>query len=50
MKRAIELSKKKINFLGTSWTCPTWMKIDKHPNNGFLDPKYNQVWANYYVK
>ena len=45
-----------IKILATPWTAPTWMKIDRDPNEsdpyigGRLNPIYYEAYARYFVK
>ncbi|XP_075214404.1 putative glucosylceramidase 4 [Lycorma delicatula] len=50
IKRALNISKRKIHLFGSAWTTPSWMKINNSTKNGYLNPKFRQVWANYLVK
>ena len=41
----------KISILASPWTPPFWMKDNNSPiRGGKLLPKYDQTWANYFVK
>lgn len=40
-----------IKILASPWTPPFWMKDNQSPiKGGRLLPKYDQIWANYFVK
>ncbi len=40
-----------IKILASPWTPPFWMKDNQSPiKGGKLLPKYDQIWANYFVK
>lgn len=47
-----------LKIMGTPWTCPRWMKVEKRGSNkpynswtsGSLNPKYYQDYATYFVK
>ncbi|EZA51682.1 hypothetical protein DMN91_003573 [Ooceraea biroi] len=51
IKRAIELKGSEIKLLTAPWSASSWMKTNNNwTNGGTLDPRYQQVWANYFVK
>lgn len=39
-----------MRILGSPWSAPTWMKTNGSSRGGSLDPKYDQVYADYLVK
>lgn len=48
---ASKIRKQKIQILASPWTPPFWMKDNHSPiRGGKLLPKYDQIWANYFVK
>jgi glucosylceramidase len=51
IKRATALIKDDLVFYASPWSPPAFMKTNNNMLlGGKLLPKYNQVWANYYVK
>jgi len=51
IKKAIEEAGGKLILFVSPWSPPAWMKDNNNMlQGGKLLPKYNQVWANYYVK
>ncbi len=53
--RAIEMSKKPIQFFGSPWSAPGWMKDSgKMKGKGALKGKpgeqYYKTWAQYFVR
>ena len=45
------ISGQNIKILASPWTPPFWMKDNHSPiRGGKLLPKYDQIWANYFVK
>lgn len=55
LKKVLEINPN-IKILATPWTAPTWMKIDRDPNEsdpyigGRLDARYYEAYARYFVK
>lgn len=48
---ASKVSGRNIKILASPWTPPFWMKDNNSPiKGGKLLPKYDQIWANYFVK
>lgn len=48
---ASKISGQKVEILASPWTPPFWMKDNNSPiRGGKLLPKYDQIWANYFVK
>ena len=39
-----------IKILGSPWSAPSWMKDNDSSKGGSLQPKYYDVYANYFVK
>lgn len=39
-----------VKFIASPWSPPAWMKTSKQLNNGSLEPKYYDVFAEYFVK
>lgn len=55
LKRAQELSKKKLLIFGSPWSAPAWMKTnDNMTGNGTLKGQpggpYYKSWAQYFVR
>ncbi|MCD4826347.1 MAG: hypothetical protein K8Q99_01045 [Acholeplasmataceae bacterium] len=51
IKDAQTISQQNIKILASPWTPPFWMKDNNSPiKGGKLLPKYDQTWANYFVK
>lgn len=51
IKRAQEVSGGNIKFLASPWSPPAWMKTNGSMlEGGKLLKKYNQTWANYFMK
>ncbi|CAL1684507.1 unnamed protein product [Lasius platythorax] len=51
IKRAQELKENKIKLLTAPWTASPWMKMNySWLNNDKLNPKYQQLWADYFGK
>lgn len=51
IKDASSIRKQDIKILASPWTPPFWMKDNNSPiRGGKLLPKYDQIWANYFVK
>ena len=40
----------KIQFIGSPWSAPTWMKTNNHTKGGSLKPEYYDAYAHYFVK
>ncbi|MFU8792515.1 MAG: glycoside hydrolase family 30 protein, partial [Acholeplasmataceae bacterium] len=48
---AQKFAKQPIKLIASPWTPPFWMKDNQSPIfGGKLLPKYDQIWANYFVK
>ncbi len=39
-----------IKIMGSPWSAPAWMKTNKSPKGGSLNPTYYAAYANYFVK
>jgi glucosylceramidase len=51
IKEASAIRKQDIKILASPWTPPFWMKDNNSPiKGGKLLPKYDQIWADYFVK
>lgn len=51
IKQAIAAAGGKLTLFASPWSPPAWMKDNNDMlHGGKLLPKYNQSWANYYVK
>lgn len=51
IKDASKYAKQNVKILASPWTPPFWMKDNSSPiRGGKLLPKYDQTWANYFVK
>lgn len=51
IKDASKARGQNIKILASPWTPPFWMKDNKSPiKGGKLLPKYDDIWANYFVK
>ncbi len=51
IKKAEVFAKQPIKILASPWTPPFWMKDNQSPiRGGKLLQKYDQTWANYFVK
>lgn len=51
IKDASAIRQQNIKILASPWTPPFWMKDNHLPiKGGKLLPKYDQIWANYFVK
>lgn len=51
IKDAEKYAKEPISLIASPWTPPYWMKDNNSPIfGGKLLPKYDQIWANYFVK
>ncbi len=51
IKDASKYAKQDVKILASPWTPPFWMKDNSSPiRGGKLLPKYDQTWANYFVK
>jgi glucosylceramidase len=51
IKDAENYAKEPIRLIASPWTPPFWMKDNQSPIfGGKLLPKYDQTWANYFVK
>jgi len=51
IKEASKHRGQNIKILASPWTPPFWMKDNQSPiKGGKLLPKYDQIWANYFVK
>lgn len=49
LKEILEINPK-IKILSSPWSAPTWMKTNKKAKGGSLNPKYYDVYANYFIK
>ena len=51
IKRAISAASNHLTMFVSPWSPPAWMKDNNDMlHGGKLQPQYNQVWANYFVK
>lgn len=51
IKEASKVRGQNIKILASPWTPPFWMKDNNSPiKGGKLLPKYDDIWANYFVK
>lgn len=51
IKKAMQQSGNKMKLFASPWSPPAWMKTNNNMlHGGKLDPKYNQTWADYFVK
>ena len=51
IKRAMEASHNNLRFFASPWSPPGWMKTNgEMKHGGKLLPRYDQTWADYFVK